>query len=463
MFRNDGGEPVRFTDVTEAVGLSSSDYGMGVAVGDFDGDGLDDLYITNLGANRLLRNVDGRRFEEVTDDWAAQDDRLSVPAVFFDFDGDQDLDLYVGNYVDWTEESSKPCRSATSARDYCSPKAFPPEADRLFRNDGDVFTNVTVGSGLSQTFGPALGVVAADFDNNGALDLYVANDGAANQLWLNQGAGRFTDEAPLAGVALNMDGIAEASMGVDAGDIDDDGDLDLFMTHLASETNTLYLNEGDGWFEDRTTTHGLGGPSVQMTGFGTALIDYDNDGLLDVIAVNGAVTVIPDQRDAGDPMPLKMNNQLFRNLGNGEFIDITADAGAAFETMGVSRGLAVGDLDGDGDADAIITNNGGVAQVLLNTSTNDGGWIGIDLREPTGASSVGALIRFDCGDSPPRWRRAHRDGSYGSSSDPRAVLGLADLRPESCAVTVTWSGGGTSTHDGLAPGRYHRIQRPAAP
>jgi enediyne biosynthesis protein E4 len=463
LFRNDGGDPLQFTDVTDAVGLTASDYGMGVAVGDFDGDGFDDLYLTNLGANRLLRNEAGLRFVDVTERWNAEDERLSVPAVFVDIDGDRDLDLYVGSYVAWSEATAKPCRSASGIRDYCSPKSFTPEPDRLFLNQGDRFSNETVGAGLSITFGPALGVVAADFDQNGSLDLYVANDGAANQLWLNQGLGRFEDEAPLAGVALNMDGVAEASMGVDAGDLDDDGDLDLFMTHLASESNTLYLNEGDGWFEDRTTTHGLGGPSIQMTGFGTALTDFDSDGLLDLIAVNGAVMQIASQVVPDGELPLRMSNQLFQNRGEGQFEDISASAGPPFSTPEVSRGLAVGDLDNDGDADAVITNNGGPARVLMNQAGDDQQWIGVDLREPSDAASVGALVRFDCGDRPPRWRRAHRDGSYASSSDPRVLLGLGDGTETHCEVMVIWPDGSRSSHAGLSVGDYHRIERPPAP
>jgi enediyne biosynthesis protein E4 len=462
LFRNDGGQPLRFTDVTEDVGLIWSDYGLGVAVGDFDGDGLDDLYLTNLGPNRLLRNVDGRRFEDVTEAWGAVDDRLSVPATFFDMDADGDLDLYVGNYAAWSEATAKQCRSTTGARDYCSPKVYPWEPDRLLRNDGDRFTNITVSSGLSTSFGAALGIVAADFDGDGSIDLYVANDGGANQLWMNRGGGRFANEAILAGVALNMDGIAEASMGVDAGDVDDDGDLDLFMTHLATETNTLYLNEGDGWFEDRSVTHGLGAPSLMMTGFGTALLDSDNDGDLDVLAVNGAVTLIAEQQRAGVALALEMPNQLYLNQGDGRYTVLPSEPGSALAAMAVSRGLAVGDLDDDGDLDAIVTNNGGPAQLLSGNAVPGARWIGADLREPSGAASTGAMVRFDCAGLPPRWRRARRDGSYASSSDPRVHLGLGRADPPSCDATVIWSDGSTSRHPDLAPGRYHRIRRPEA-
>jgi len=460
LYRNDGGTPLRFVDVTEAMGIRESIYGMGVAVGDFDGDGWDDLYLTNIGPNQLLRNEGGQRFVEVTSARGAEEDPVSVPAVFFDMDGDLDLDLFVGNNIEWAEQASKPCRTVTGLRDYCGPQVFTARADRLLRNDGGSYSNVTVSSGISVAFGPALGVVAADFDDDGDIDLYVANDGTANQLWINQGDGRFRNEAMLAGVALNMEGAPEASMGVDAADIDDDGDLDLFMTHLTSQTNTLYLNEGDGWFEDATATRGLGAPSLPMTGFGTAFTDFDLDGILDLLAVNGAVISILEQRDAGIDPPLRMPNQLFRGTGGGHFQDVSDTAGAAILAPDVSRGLAIGDLDGDGDDDAIITNNAGDAQVLMNRAGDGRGWIGLDLREASGASSTAALVRFDCGDLPPRWRRARREGSYVSSSDPRVTLGLGIDGPATCDATVTWSGGARSEHSGLAAGRYHRIVRP---
>ena len=262
LYRNDStSEPgqtrIRFTDVTAASGLRADGYGMGVAAADFDNDGRVDLYVTNFGANQLWRNLGGGRFENVTAAAGVGDKRWSVSAAWIDYDRDGDLDLYVGNYVRYTFDNAKPCRSSTSARDYCSPLVYKPDVDTLYRNDGDGrFTDVSTAAGIRAHFGGALGVVAADFDGDGWQDLYVANDGVANQLWINRGDGTFSDEALLAGVGVNMDGSPEASMGVDAADFDGDGDEDLFMTHLARETNTLYVNDGEGWFEDRTLAWG---------------------------------------------------------------------------------------------------------------------------------------------------------------------------------------------------------------
>ena len=251
---------LRFTDVTTAAGLStgSPGYAMGVAAGDYDNDGRVDLYVSSFGANRLLRNQGPGKdgivtFEDVTTAAGADDQRWSVATLFFDYDGDGRLDLYIGNYLDFTFKTHRPCTTRTGVRDYCDPDAFAPVPDRLLRNlgpgaDGTItFEDVTETSGLSREFGKALGAVAADLDDDGRLDLYVANDGTPNQLWLNQGDGTFRDEALLAGCALSGEGRAEASMGLDAADFDADGDLDLFMTHFTTESHTLYRNEGGGF------------------------------------------------------------------------------------------------------------------------------------------------------------------------------------------------------------------------
>ena len=217
---------------------------------------------------------------------------------------------------------------------------------------------------MASEYGPALGVVATDVDGDGWVDIYVANDGQENQLWVNQQDGTFSNGALLAGVALNDAGSAEAGMGVDAGDFDNDGDADLFVTHLVSETNTLYVNDGTGLFEDQSARSGLGFPSLPYTGFGTLWFDFDNDGWLDILAVNGAVGIIQTLVQAKDPHPLHQRNQLFRNLGNGRFEDVSERAGAVFQLSEVSRGAAFGDLDNDGDVDVLVTNNNGRARLL---------------------------------------------------------------------------------------------------
>ncbi len=464
LYRNDStSEPgqtrIRFTDVTAASGLRADGYGMGVAAADFDNDGRVDLYVTNFGANQLWRNLGGGRFENVTAAAGVGDKRWSVSAAWIDYDRDGDLDLYVGNYVRYTFDNAKPCRSSTSARDYCSPLVYKPDVDTLYRNDGDGrFTDVSAAAGIRAHFGGALGVVVADFDGNGWQDLYVANDGVANQLWINRGDGTFSDEAMLAGVGVNMDGSPEASMGVDAADFDGDGDEDLFMTHLARETNTLYINDGEGWFEDRTLAMGLANPSFQYTGFGTAWFDYDNDGWLDILAVNGAVTRIEAQLLAGDPFPLRQTNQLFRNEGQGRYREVSGEAGKAFEVALVSRGAAFGDVDNDGDTDVLIVNNAGPARLLVNEVGQDAGWIGFRLADADRRDLYGAALVLDVGERTVL-RRVGADGSYASSSDPRLLVGLGRRADAPLTAHVIWPDGKRERFDGLQPGRYHELLR----
>ncbi len=279
---------------------------------------------------------------------------------------------------------------------------------------------------MAAASGNTLGGVAADLNGDGWPDLYVANDMTPNRLWINRRDGTFADEALFAGVALNWQGEAEASMGVDAGDFDGDGDDDLFMTHLTGETNTLYLNDGAGVFRDRTLAAGLDAPSWRQTAFGTLWFDYDNDGWLDLLAVNGAVRVIEEQAQAGDPLPLKQPNQLFRNLGDGTFRELTAEAGEDFAGLEVSRGAAFGDVDNDGDTDVLVTNNAGPARLLINQVGQRRSWLGLRLDPAGTRSSTGSRVAVFVASRPPLWRRSRTDGSYASANDPRVLVGLGD-------------------------------------
>lgn len=455
LYRNDSGDGgLRFTDVTEASGLAATGYGMGVAAADYDNDGHVDLYVTNFGVNQLWRNLGDGRFEDVTARAGVGDPRWSVSAAWLDYDRDGWLDLYVGNYVRYSFDDAKPCRSPTSARDYCSPLVYDPAVDSLFRNRGDgTFEDVSVAAGIRAAYGGALGVAVADFDGDRWLDIYVANDGVPNQLWLNRQDGRFRDEAMLAGVGVNMDGSPEASMGVDAADFDGDGDEDLFMTHLSRETNTLYVNDGKGWFEDRSVALGLARSSYAYTGFGTSWMDYDNDGWLDLLAVNGAVTRIEALLLAGDPFPLRQPDQLFRNQGNGRYQDVS-DRVPALRVPRVGRGAAFGDLDGDGDPDVVVSSNAGPAVVLENRVGQDAGWVGFRLLTAGGVrDACGARIVVD-GEGP-LWRRVRPGGSYASSNDPRVLFGLGADAPTAVSGRVLWPDGSESSFEGLATGRYH--------
>ena len=463
LYRNDstasGG--LHFTDVTQQAELPAGGYGIGVSVGDINNDGWPDLYLSNFGSNRLLLNRGDGRFEDITASAGVDDPRWSITAVFLDFDRDGWLDLYLVNYVNYSFANIKTCRSHHDSDDYCSPQSFLPVADRLFHNLGNgKFEDVTAKSGIGRVEGPGLGAVAGDFNGDGWVDLYVANDGAANFLWINQKNGRFQDQALLAGVAVNMEGIAEASMGVDAADFDADGDLDLFMTHLARQTNTLYVNDGNGWFIEQTGKFGLASSSFAFTGFGARWFDFNNDGWLDLLSANGAVMKIEQQQLAGEVFPLQQTNQLWKNLGNGQYQDVSQQAGPAFARSLVSRGAAFGDLDNDGDTDVLISNCAGPAQLLINQNDHKNAWIGLEILEQDGRpSATGATVRVSFGERQ-LLRRSRTDGSYASAHDPRILVGLGEWS-KPVSVQVVWPGGEQRTLVDLASGRYHQIRKPA--
>lgn len=461
LYRNDlstdaDGRPVlQFTDVTEASGIVGDGYGMGVASGDYDHDGDVDLYVTQVGSNRLWRNRGDGTFTDATAAAGADDPRWSVPASFFDFDRDGRLDLFVGNYLDFSPESHKTCLSVTGAPDYCGPSAYRPVPDRLLANRSDgTFEDVTRRSGLFRAHGPALGSVAADFDLDGRLDLYVANDGQDNQMWMNRGDGTFEDRSVMAGTAVSGEGVPEGSMGVVAADFNADGADDLFMTHIAGETNTIYENQGDALFRDASIATGLGAPSKPATGFGTAAVDFDNDGLLDVVTVNGAVRTVEEQARRGDVYPLAQRNQIFRNLGGGRFEDLSDAAGEPFALEEVSRGLAYGDVDNDGDTDLLILNSNGPARLLINQVGQDRPWIGVRLLESTGTrDALGARVVLRRSGAPDLWRRVAGDGSFASANDPRVLFGLGDA-PQADGLDVYWPSGRRETFPPPPSGRY---------
>ncbi|MBI1895828.1 MAG: CRTAC1 family protein [Acidobacteria bacterium] len=424
LFRNElvPAGRLRFTDITDSVGLRHSGAGMGVAAGDYDNDGDTDLYLTAAGPNTLFRN-DGGRFTDVTRAARVQDQRWSTSAAFLDYDRDGDLDLFVANYVDFTLQNSKICSTAAGAPDYCTPKAFRPVPDRLFRNDGNgAFTDVTASAGIGLLAGPGLGVTCADFNGDGWPDIYVANDGEANHLWLNQRNGTFREAALASGVAFSEDGLPQAGMGVSAGDYDQDGDDDIVVTNLTREGSTLYRYEGTGFFSDVSARSGLRIPTFAFTGFGVDWFDYDNDGWLDLFVANGAVTMIESLR--GQPFPFQQRNQLFRNQ-RGEFKDVTAAAGPALALMEVTRGAVFGDLDQDGDLDIVVSNNNGPARVFLNQRGPAASWLRVRLQgTASNRQGLGARVGLFRAGRPPLWRRVHTDSSYLSASEPVAHFGL---------------------------------------
>lgn len=454
VVHKDGSRALRFRDVTRESGIVADHYGIGVTTGDIDNDGWVDLYVMNYGPNQLLRNNGNGTFTDITKKAGVNDSRLSVSGAFVDFDQDGFLDLYVVNHVSFSIANHEPCPSHLRPREYCATRMYTPEPDRLYRNRGDgTFEDISAAAGIGRVAYPGLGIITADLNGDGWIDIYVANDGTANQFWVNRRNGAFQDEALLAGVAVNMEGAAEASMGVDAGDFDGDGDEDLFLTHDFEETNTIYVNDGNGWFEDRTLVTGLAAPSKGYTAFGTAWFDYDNDGWLDLFIANGDVRATPERVRAGDLYPLDQPNQLFTNAGNGRFIEVSQQAGAAFARTEVSRGTAFGDVDNDGDVDILIANNSGQARLLLNNVGNRKHWLGLRLINAANHDAHAGRVVVQRKNAPALWRRVRTDGSYASANDPRIVIGMAD-NPTITRVRVYWGSGRTEEWTDLAVGRY---------
>jgi hypothetical protein len=431
-----------YRDVTEASGLGDDGFGMGVAVGDFDNDGHPDVYVANHGPDALYRNNGDGTFTNVTRRAGVRNARWACSVAFFDYDLDGYLDLFVGNYVHYPE--LKGCADDAGRPEYCGPASSPPTPDVLLHNNGDgTFSDETASSGIGSRTGRGLGVVCEDFDGDGWIDVYVANDGETNFLWINNADGTFTESAVVMGAALSASGTAEASMGVTAGDIDGDGDLDLFMAHLARETNTLYRNDGQGNFDDVTVLSGLAGPSLPLTGFGAAFLDIDHDGALDIAVANGRVARGPviEGTDPSSPLAAYAEpNLLFRNDGDGRFTDISELAGPFCDPVEISRGLAVGDLDGDGDLDMVVSNCDGPARILSNEAPKRGHWLIIRAVDPQlGRDAYGARVIVTAGER--RFHRTINPGySYASSNDPRAHFGLGTAERVD-SIEVRWPDG----------------------
>ena len=386
-----------------------------------------------------------------------------MSAAFVDVNRDGWLDLFLVNYTDFTLEAHKRCTSSGGAPDYCGPRSYRPEPDRLLlnRTDNGVvrFVDVSEESGVAAVPGPGLGVVVADIDSDGWPDIYVANDQDQNHLWMSrgltaEGVPRLVEDALLRGVAVDSLGRSQASMGVDAGDVDGDGDTDLFMTHLRMETNTLYTNDGKGLFTEQTTRSGLAQASIPMTGFGTAMLDVDNDGWLDILAANGEVRLIEAQRAAGVALPLEQANQLFRN-NSGTFSDWTA-AAPVLTNKAVSRGVAVGDVDNDGDPDALITNNNAALELLINQVGSKAPWVGLRLLDERGRAAIGATVKLYRDQQPVLMRSVRRASSYLSSHDPRVLFGLG-RHSEIDRIEILWPNGKTDVLGGLQLNRYHEV------
>lgn len=436
-----------FLNATDESGLGDTGYGMGVAVGDIDNDGDLDVYVSNYGPDQLYMNNGDGTFQNITRKAGIDNTAWGCSVTFLDFDLDGYLDIYVTNYVNY--DPSSVCMDRAGRPDYCGPDGFSGVPDVLYHNNRDgTFTDVSVASGIAQVASKGLGVVSADFNGDHLPDIYVANDGMPNHLWINQGNGTFKDLALELGAALNEMGQAEASMGIALGDADSDGDLDLFLTHLRTETNTFYrFSDQTVGFLDDTTPAGLAGPSLPYTGFGTGFFDYDQDGDLDLVVVNGRVT--------RGPLLVKTNNPdywddyaepnfLFENKGNGRFENISHLVPEFSQVIENSRGLAFGDMDNDGDVDLLVTNEGGLARLFKNEYPRKGHWLNIRAINPKlHRDAYGARIVTYINDK--KIVRIIQPGySYLSSNDVRAHFGLGTAaRVDS--IQVIWPDGRLQT------------------
>ncbi|HEV2972249.1 MAG TPA: CRTAC1 family protein [Pirellulales bacterium] len=434
----------RFKDVSAGSGLDFAGHCMGVAVGDVNNDGLPDVYVSEYMGGRLFLNRGQGHFEEVTA--SGIDKQIWGTAVsFLDFDRDGWLDLVIVNYV--ALDPTYPCiRLNGDGRDYCHPSNFKGTQTHLYHNRGKDANGVWLGfedrtdaAGLGRTIGPGLGVLCADFNGDGWPDIFVANDNEANRLWINQKNGTFREEAVQRNVAFNSGGEAQGNMGVAFGDVNGTGLPSLFVTHLTSEFPGLWKQGPCGFFQERATESGLTKMAWRGTGFGAVLGDFDQDGALDLALVNGRVSrTTPATKLHWDAYAER--NQLFANDGAGKFRDISYDNPALCGQPNVARGLAVGDLNGDGALDLLVTTVGGKARILRNVAPNRGHWLMVRAVEPAcGRDAIGADVQIVAGAR--RWRRLIQPSqSFLSSNDPRAHFGLGAVQHVD-AVEVSWPDG----------------------
>ena len=450
LFRNElnPSGKLQFTDVTEQARLRFDGYPMGIAVGDYNNDGHPDLFVTGFGRTALFRNNGDGTFTDVTKEAGVEDSTWTSSAAFVDFDHDGWLDLIVVRYVDFSIKRNTPCTGTGGDRDYCGPQVFRPLHARLFRNTGKgTFVDVTRQAGLLKAFGAGLGVAAADLNGDGLIDLYVANDGHANQLWINRGDGTFEETAVVAGAALSGDGKAQAGMGVAIGDLDNTGHEHIFVTNMTGEGNVFYRNNGKGVFSDATMVLGLLAPSLAYTGWGTQFFDFDNDGFLDLFVANGAVKIVDSLR--GRPYPYQQRNLLFRNQAGKRFVNVTEAARAGLALVENSRGAAFGDLNNDGRVDIVVANNNGPLRLLLNEAATKNHWLMVQLEGvQSNRMGLGSRVGVLRDGHPTLWRRAHTDGSYLSASDHRVHFGLGP-RAAIRGVVVRWPTGNAEVWESI--------------
>ena len=448
-----------FTDVTQQVGLGVEMYGIGVAVGDYDNDGNEDLFVTCVGPNHLFRNLGNGKFADVTARAGLNEPGFSSSAAWFDYDNDGKLDLFVGRYVEWSVQTDLFCTLDGKNKTYCTPQTYKGQSSQLYRNRGNgTFENVTARAGVNDSAGKTLGVALLDFDDDGWMDLFVANDTEPNKLYRNNHNGTFTDNAVIAGVAFSEAGTARAGMGVDAADYDGSGKQSVVIGNFTNESIALYHNDGSGLFTDEAAASGIGKVSAQSLTFACFFFDYNLDGLLDVFAANGHVSddisvVQPTVKYAQPP-------HLFQNNGKKKFQEVTAKLGKALNRAIVGRGAAYGDYDNDGDLDLLITTNNGPARLLRNDNANQNDVLRVKtIGTKSNRNGIGAKVVVKTSKGRTLFGMVRTGSSYCSQSELPLVFGLG--KPEegtTLTIEITWPGNQKDRIADVKPNQIITIQ-----
>jgi hypothetical protein len=429
-----------FTDVTRAAGLAVEMYGLGVTVADYNNDGWVDVYITCLGPNHLFRNSGKGAFVDVTAKAGVGDPGFSTSAAWFDYNKDGWVDLFVGNYVEWTPEKDLFCSLDGETKSYCTPESYQGQSPTLYRNRGDgTFEDVTQAAGLHDPTSKSLGVALIDYDNDGWMDVFVANDTQPNKLYRNNGNGTFTDMALKAGVAFSEAGVARAGMGVDAADYDGAGRESLIVGNFSNEMMGLYHNEGSGLFIDEAPTSTIGKASLLTLTFSAFFLDYNLDGLADIFAANGHVA--DDINRVQPKVTYAQPPHLFRNLGNKRFEEVTAKLGRALPRAMVARGAAYSDVDNDGDLDLLIATNNGPARLLRNEGGNQNHFLRLKtVGTKSNRDGIGAKVTVRTPAGAHRWRLVRTGSGYCSQSELPLTFGLGQATAVS-EIEVVWPSG----------------------
>jgi hypothetical protein len=448
-----------FTDVTGAAGLAVEMYGLGCSIADYDNDGYVDIYITAVGPNHLFRNLGNGKFADVSAKAGVGDPGFSTSAAWFDYDKDGKLDLFVCNYVEWSVEKDQFCTLDGKNKSYCTPQSYKGQSATLYHNRGNgTFENVTQKAGVNDPTGKSLGVAVFDYNNDGWLDLFVANDTEPNKLYKNNGNGTFTDEALTAGVAFSESGTPRAGMGVDTADYDGSGRQGIVIGNFTNESMALYRNDGTGLFTDEAGTSGIGKMSSQSLTFATFFFDYDLDGLPDIFAANGHVSddisiVQPNVKYAQPP-------HLFRNKGKKKFEEVTGRLGKAMQRAIVGRGAAYGDIDNDGDLDLLITVNNGAARLLRNDNGNQNDLLRVKtVGSRSNRDGIGAKLTLKTAAGGKIMSVVKTGSSYCSQSELPVTFGLGKADPaKGLTLEIAWPSGQVDIIPDVKPNQAIAVQ-----